>query len=221
MADEDDQNQLEDEGTDDGDAGEGQPRKTFSQDQLTKIVQRREKKAGNEAVKGLLAELGLDSPDALKSLIQQQKERDDAEKSELDKARAAAAEAKAEAEQAKAEAATLKLRDALREELITLVPANKLAAAMKLGFPVVLESDEDEIGERVSAAIESVKADMPEWFEPHDDDQQGKGSRTPPPPSRTNGQRQATKSNAPENAYERRKGKRAGRIDVFGSEGKK
>lgn len=211
MADEDDQTQ-DDLSQDDeaGETGETQTStKTFSQDVVNSIVARREKKAAKAATEALLSELGLGSADDLKKLVQEKRDREEAEKSELDKLRDEAAQARAEAQKARDEAAALNLRSAFSEALAQVLPRERVAAALKLGLPTLMTSDEDEIAGKVEAALEAVKADVPDWFQTQEDDQQKTKGGTPPPPSRTNGQRTTPPTDRALSGYERWKAKRS------------
>lgn len=221
MSEENDEGQHEEENDEGTGEESGTTRKSFSEQELTKIVQRRETKAAKAAKDALLGELGVSDTAALKALVQAQKDKVESEKSELDKARDEAAKARQEADSARAENRTLSLRGQLSEALSAVLPRERVAAALKLGLPTLMDSDEGSDEDRVTAAIEAIQADVPDWFQTQEDDdqQQESGRRTPPPPSRTTGQRKtAGGSGDPKSRFDAWKKNREGARITFSKE---
>lgn len=218
MSEENDESQHDEE-TDEGTGDDTGTRKSFSEEQLTQIVQRRESKAAKAARTALLTELGVKDPSELRAIVEAQKAQAEAEKSELEKARDEAAQARQEAERIRAENRALSLRTKLNEALVAVLPRERVAAALKLGLPTLMGSDEEADEDRVAAAIEAIQADVPDWFQTQEDDQQGTSKRTPPPPSRTTGQRKTSAGSDTKTRYETwRKSREGQRINIFGGD---
>jgi hypothetical protein len=94
--------------------GQTEPAKLFTQDDLDKHVGSARKAGREAAMKALLEELGLDSPDVLKTLVKSKKEEEEAKKSEEQKLRDALAQKDAEIaaeKKARSEAEALRLQD--------------------------------------------------------------------------------------------------------------
>jgi hypothetical protein len=66
-------------------AGQAEPEKLFSQEDLDKHMGSARKAGKETAIKALLEELELDSPDTLKTLVKRLKEKEESEKSEAQK----------------------------------------------------------------------------------------------------------------------------------------
>jgi hypothetical protein len=76
-----------------GGGGTGDAGKAYTQDQLDQMFAERAKRAEDKARADLLKDLGVETPEAAKDLLKKQKEADDAQKSELQKAADQAAKA--------------------------------------------------------------------------------------------------------------------------------
>lgn len=118
----------------DADGGEGgngngdgkQPEKTFTQADVDRIVGERAKRAEESAITTLLRKLGFEKPDDLEALVADTRKKQDAEKSELQKAQEQIAQltkAQAEAEKARTEA--------IEKASVTLMRAAVMAEASK------------------------------------------------------------------------------------------
>lgn len=163
---------------------------TFTQEDVNRIAGDRAARAKETAIKELLSGLGLESPDALKSLVTAAKERADAEKTELQKAQEALA-----AEKAKTEAAVKQLTDANAARRADKVDGRILALATsaKALYPQdvvthlrntqadALNAAIDEGGtvddKAIGQLIEAVRKERAAWF----------GSTAPGSPSNAGG----------------------------------
>jgi hypothetical protein len=127
--------------------------------------------AAKEARAKLLADLGVESEDELKTVVKSAKDAEEAAKDEATKAIEAAQRDAAAAKAKEAEAANT-LRTA-RVELGLVRAGVKPERLEKSGLLVatVIATDADE--EAVKAAIETFKTDTPEWF--------GAGAAAPAP----------------------------------------
>lgn len=155
--DDDDNDDDDDDSSDDG-KGKGKSGKTFSQDEVTRMMSR-EKKQGREAV---LRELGIDpkdkkAVDAVKAYIDSQKTDDDKAAEKDTEVREA--NRRAQIAEAKAEAMTMGVKPQYVDDLITLVLSKK--------------SDDSELD--LKTAIGEFKAKYPVWFGKSDDEDDDKG----------------------------------------------
>lgn len=113
-------------GNGDGQKPEDKAAKTFTQADVDRIVGERAKRAEESAIAALLKDIGFEKADDLKAMIKAAKARDDAEKSELQKAQdaiAALTKAKENAEKERSEA--------IEKAGVTLMRAAVMAEASK------------------------------------------------------------------------------------------
>lgn len=170
----------------------GEPR--FTQADLDRIVGERAVRAKNAGVEELLKTLGLSSAEELKTLVDSEKQRRDAESSELEKAqqKLAAAEKRAKEAEDKALAAEEQRRLDLRNAAIVaaardarathpddvLVWATHFGAQHKADVKEALNDDGSVNEKHVKAIVEAAKKERPHFF----------GSTAPGSPSNRNGQ---------------------------------
>lgn len=150
--DDDNDDDGNDDSSDDG-KGKGKSGKTFSQDEVTRMMSR-EKKQGREAV---LRELGIDpkdkkAVDAVKAYIDSQKTDDDKAAEKDTEVREA--NRRAQIAEAKAEAMTMGVKPQFVDDLITLVLSKK--------------SDDTDLD--LKTVIGEFKTKYPVWFGKSDDD---------------------------------------------------
>lgn len=120
---------------------------------------------------------GFDTVAEFDTWVASAREKERAELSETDRLKAEADEAKRERDEARREAATVRARGELQAAFVEAeVNPKRLATAMKLALADVASGDAADI----SAAVEAVKTESPEWFEPNT-------SQTPPPAPNGNG----------------------------------
>lgn len=152
----------------------GKQSRTFSQDELDRIVSREKDQAKRSVAKQLQEELGAPI-DEVKTLLDEARKRSDAEKTEAQREREAAAKAKADAEAERAEAA--RDRHALRLERNLLkagVPDSALSRVARM-VDVEVGADDDSL----SDAITSLKEELPSLFETKADDRKQPPSSDP------------------------------------------
>lgn len=109
--------------------------KTFTQADVDRIVGERAKRAEESAIGSLLKDLGFEKPDDLKALVGEARKKQDAEKSELQKAQEridALTKAKDTAEQERAEA--------IERANVTLMRAAVMAEAAKADYRIKPEA---------------------------------------------------------------------------------
>lgn len=172
-----------------GDKPEGsQPPKTFTQEELDRIVQREKiqaRDAEKRAQEAMLADkLGVSVEEAAK-LIKAEQDRQNAEKSEAQRAREAADQEKAaaarEREAAKAEAHSTKVLRALLKAGVNADKADKVARLVD----VEVGADQEAIDAAVSATVDEFPevvgtADQPATVKkPPSSDPQGGKPKTP------------------------------------------
>lgn len=183
--------------------------RTFTQDQVNELMGKTRKQAEKSAQSKILEQLGVDSIDTVAETLKAQKEREEQELGEIEKAKREAEQARQEADQARAEAAQRSLRADLTVALAKGQPINpervEMALAVAIPHAASLDSD-DPIGE----TVEWVKAQSPEWFQQQE---QTNGSK-PPPSAQQRTQAQQPGSSDPASTarakYEEWKAKRGG-----------
>lgn len=160
------------EGGDGGEGGSGggdEPR-TFTQEEVTRMMAR-EKSQGREAAERALSEeLGVSLDDA-KSIIKAARDAEEAAKSEAQREKEAAEAARREAEAEKA-AAARERHDLKVERMLGIADEAKAARVRKMLTVEAGASDDD-----IQADIDSLKADFPELFTTGES---GGGKRKPP-----------------------------------------
>jgi acyl carrier protein len=172
-----------------GEPAQPTPTQTFTQEQVSAIAAREKAEGRTAAEKALLEKLGVDSMDAVEALVKAQREADDKQKSEAQRAQEAAEQAKKDAEKARSQA--VNESHAAKVERALLVGGAKLDRLSQAAKLVDVEVGADEA--TVKAAIEKLKTDLPEFF----------GQAAPPaaPNSDPGGKPPAPKPN--EDAYQR------------------
>lgn len=130
------------------------------QEWANKLAGESRKKGRSSGQKDYLEKLGFEDLDSAVQYVQQGREREEAEKDEIQLAREKAEAAEREAATAKAELARSNLRVAVSEALLDAdVPPTRLSAAMR---HIDLDSISDE--HTIEDEIEIVKRDLPELF---------------------------------------------------------
>lgn len=138
--------------------------KTFDQEAVNALVGKTRDEARRAAEKSLLEGLGITDIEAAKATLKAVADRNEAEKSELQKATEANASLQRERDQAVLEAQSVRklggLEGALRDAGITV---GRVSAALKLA-----DLDGIEVEGRTLKGVEDVvaaiKAEAPEWF---------------------------------------------------------
>jgi hypothetical protein len=138
----------------------GDPPKTFTQEEVNAIVQKRVGGAKESATADLMKELGITDPAQAKALIAAAKAQEEANATELDKAKKAAEESAASAAKATAELEATKLNTAIVEALVGT--GLTISAAKKVRAMVSVDKVDDDA---IKTAIEDLKKDMPALFE--------------------------------------------------------
>lgn len=151
---------------------------TFSQEQVnavaTKAAKEAERKARQAAQTEMADTLGVSVEEA-KRLIEAAKAAEEANATELDKARRAQAEAEAKAAKAEAEAEAIRARASATTALVAAgVQATVIDDALRL-----IDTGADDL----SAEIEALKGRLPALFD-------ARADGTPPPPPSVNPPRQ-------------------------------
>lgn len=135
------------------------PAKAYSQEELNRIAAAEKEQGKRAAERDLADKLGV-SLDEAADIIKQHREREEQNKTELDKAQSAAEREKAQREAVERERDLAKHDARLLEALVTAeVPAKKLGHVKKLVEVAPGASDEE-----LAQAIAKVKEDVPELF---------------------------------------------------------
>lgn len=136
------------------------PPKTFTQEEVNAIIQKRVGGAKETAQADLMKELGITDPAQAKALIKAAKDAEEANATELDKAKREAAENATKTASATADLESFKLTTAIVEALVD--GGLTLAAAKKVRAMVTVDKIDDEV---IKAAIADLKKEMPSLFE--------------------------------------------------------
>lgn len=155
--------------------------KTFTQEEVSAMLTREKDQGKRAAEEAIAKQLGVSIEDA-KKLIADAKKREDAEKSEAQKAREAADAEKAEAERNKSEAARERHATRVERALLRALPKDldddKLDARVsKLTRLIDVEVGADDAA--IKAAVEELRKEWPELFPTNGS---GNGGKNPPPP---------------------------------------
>lgn len=174
-----DDNETETETTETADSEQQheQTGRSFTQDEVNKLVAKARRQGGQSERKNLVETLGVESVDAAAEALRAQREAQEAEMSEAEKARAEAAEAKARAEAVEQQAREATLRANLTVELSKGRPINpeRIDAALRLGVPHAVTLDSDD---PAAEAAEWLRETLPELFSTPDSGQQGEEKET-------------------------------------------
>lgn len=159
----------------------------FSQEEINRLVGEARTKARTGATTDLMKELGVESPEELKTILQERKDAADKEASELSKAnkRADDNEAKAKTHEAKADELVLtgRVEKALIRAGLSVEAAER---ARKL-----IEVDSKATDDDLKTEVENLKKDMPGLFadgdgsndDSNDDPNKGKNGDKKDPPA--------------------------------------
>jgi hypothetical protein len=135
------------------------PPKTFTQDELNDIIKKRLDGARSQSQADLMKELGITDPAEAKALIAAAKAAEEANATELDKARKEADQHKTSAAAAAAELAEFRLNSAITEELVS--HGLTVAAAKRVRSMITVEKNDEDL---IKEAIETLKKEMPTLF---------------------------------------------------------
>lgn len=134
--------------------------KTYTQEDIDKLLKGVRADGRNTGRKEVLGELGYENPDDIKSKLSEYDALIESQKTEAERARDEAAAAKAEAEQAKAAAEAITLNQKVQLALLEAgAPSNTLADITRM---VVVEPSADD--EAVAAAVGTLKERVPQLF---------------------------------------------------------
>lgn len=178
-----------------GAGGSGDNGATFTQADIDRIAGERAKRAEEATLKKLLAELEVEDTSSLKAMLKAQKEREEAEKTELEKAqakidaaekKAAEAEARAQSvEQARLEdrrnsavIAALKDKGAMYPEDVLLYAQNKHTEALT----AIVGEDGSVDSKAIDKLVGEIEKARPDYFKSGSPGSQSHaGGRTPRP----------------------------------------
>lgn len=152
---------------------------TFTQEQVNAIVGERARRASESAVSELLKSLGFEKPDELKAIVDETRQRKEAEMSEAEKARAEVEAARKQAEELKA------ALDGERQQRITDRRDNALAQALAAAHAIdaddaliwlrnkaaedvaaIVREDGTVDPDGIAALVAKVRAEKPHFFRP-------------------------------------------------------
>jgi hypothetical protein len=140
---------------------EGEPQ-TFTQDDLNRIATKEKADGRKSGRQELLRDLGVESEDDIKSLLEAKRKEDDEKLEETEREKRARERAESERDQAKAEAAQAKQTARVEKAMLAAgVPLGVVDRATKM---VDLEADADD--DAIKAAVEQLKGDLPQLFAP-------------------------------------------------------
>lgn len=157
--------------TGDGPKPEG---KTYTQAEVDALDIKQQKRYAAAGQKKLLEDLGIESADEIKALVEAKKASEEATKSEAQKALDAALKAQAEAEAAKAEAQTETMKGRLATALLAStgegdnvlpgVDPTLLEGAMTIALVAAQSSSADNLDEKIAEAVEETRKKAPVLF---------------------------------------------------------
>jgi hypothetical protein len=159
----------------------------LSAEELEKMAARASDRGGRKAVNKLTEEAGFSSRQEMLDYIKAQREREDSEKSELEKAQTVAqsklSEAQSLVESVQAERFDLAIE---RRVIRAGVADEKVERIVTLIKSEIGDTDPDAWNEDIEAALESVREDLPELFGKSSSATTGSGDggvpTSPPPP---------------------------------------
>ncbi len=165
-----DEDDLDDDEDDDDDEEDDAEEETFTQADVNRIASREKK----QARRGLLKDLGVDTLEDLKAIVQKHKDSQDETLSETDKARKQAEADREAAAKDRKELAQEKQMTKVERALIRAgIDDGKLTRALR---GVDLPSDPEDFDEDfIKDLVKDLKADEPGWFDTEDEeDDEGK-----------------------------------------------
>lgn len=153
------------------------PPKTFTQEEVNAIIQRRISGARDTAQADLMKELGITDAEEAKKLLKAAKDAEEANATELDKAKRDKAESDTRTASATAELADSKLTTSIEKELVraglTVEGAERVRRLVD-----VQKNDAEEI----KTAIEALKTEMPALFSTEGNGERPNSNPGGPPP---------------------------------------
>lgn len=167
--------------------------KTYTQAEVDALDQKLQRQIAAKARAELLKELDIDDEDVLKGLVEKERARADADKSDAQKAREAAdaerAKAEAERETLARERLEIAIERGLRAEgedpeAEPPLPGSRVKAAMAIALPHALAAEDDDRDAIVAAAVKHTRELAPEIFKAPAGEQDDTTRQTPPPPGR-------------------------------------
>ena len=165
-------------------AGDAPPR-TFTQEDLDRIVGERAKHAKSSAISDLLKELGYEKPDELKAAIKRQRDAEAANQSELEKAQKAATEAQTRYADLESRLRNERIGRDVERTATRLSLEPELAA--RLVTADMLEFDDNGVPTNTEAVLKGLIKKWPNLVkgapQPHDiNGADGRGQPPPPDP---------------------------------------
>jgi len=159
-----------------------EPPKTFTQDEVTRMMAREKREGKESGVRSVAEQLGVSVEEA-KTIIAERNEASEKKKTE-DEKRIEAAEKKSAEAEAKVTAAEEKAFTAdLRSKLLEMgINPAKLANAVKL-----VEASYTDEEEKVTDAVDKFVEETPEWFTSEEETPGPPGSRLPKGPPKPSG----------------------------------
>jgi len=143
---------------------EGEPSKTFTQEDLTRIAAREKDQGKRSGQREILDLLGIDSVEGVQEYVKKQEDAESARMSEADKAKAAADKDRAEAEDIRAEAVNERYNARVERELLKAGVADGAITKVSRLIDAEVASNAEEI----ATAVADLKAEMPQLFSPGD-----------------------------------------------------
>lgn len=147
--------------------------KTFSQEDVNRIAGQRATESAEAAQRRVADDLGVPLADA-KRIIKEAQEREESQKSELEKEKTARQKAEERATKAETLAnerfVSAELKGALRDAGIN---KDRISAAVKLADTDKLSVKNDSV-DGLDTVVKAVKDGYPEWFEASSDNKDGK-----------------------------------------------
>lgn len=144
--------------------------RTFSQDEVTRMLAAEKAQGERAAERALLAQFGVEKPEDVKTILEAHRAAEDARRTETQRAEAAAVEAKRLADADRAAAASDRKAAAIERALAgsgLQLPEKADEAAAALASAVrLVDLDGEPTPEAVKTAVDKVKATFPSLFAP-------------------------------------------------------
>lgn len=164
-------------GDEDEDKSKDEDKPVISQKQLNEILTARVGKARDKAVADLLKDLGVESAEALKTVLAQVKNAEEQNATEIEKQRKKAEEAEGKFSSTASELKEFKLKTAIKDALVE--EGLKPSEAVLITKLVEVEEDDPE---KIKAAIAELKKTMPQVFTSANTPPVNGGNPGTPPP---------------------------------------